>query len=275
MPIRLLTPATTRLLAGLLLLICCLIPAPALAQLPWQADDLNLLPPATPAEYVFGYSVEGRPLTAYIFGEGANVTMIFGAFHNNEPASAAVVDLLREYLTIHPEEWAGRTIILVPVSNPDGVAAQSRLNARGVDLNRNFPDTWSRTALAVRYNPGPRPASEPETRAIMQLVARFAPAKIVSLHQPFHCLNWNGARGRALAEEMSAHNGYTTTGDIGYPTPGSFGTYSERLGIAMVTLEMPIDEVEVCWQQNREALLAAIRTELGPVSQPRVLAKTF
>jgi len=213
-------------------------------------------------EEVFGYSVERRPLTAYIFGNGPNVTMIFGAFHDNEPASPKVVESLRRYLAAHPEEWTGRTIILVPMTNPDGQRSASRTNANGVDLNRNFPGTWQLTATAARYNPGSAPASEPETRAVMRLVEKYSPDKIISIHQPFNCLNWNGEGGRILAEEMSRYNGYPTTSDIGYPTPGSFGTYIERKGVSMVTLEMPSTDAETCWRQNREALLAAIRREL-------------
>jgi protein MpaA len=215
-----------------------------------------------PAKYVFGHSVSGQPLTAYIFGDGANTTMIFGAFHNNEPASAAVVGMLREYLAANPAEWESRTIILVPVTNPDSRLEQSRLNANGVDLNRNFPITWQPAALAARYNPGPRAASEPETHAVMQLVERFSPSN--TIHQPFHFLNWNGSKGRALAEAMSVHNRYPVTGDIGYPTPGSFGAYAEQKGIAIVTLEMPVESAVTCWRQNRDALLAAIRLEMTP-----------
>jgi protein MpaA len=79
----------------------------------------------------------------------------------------------------------------------------------------------------------------------------------------FHVLNWNGEKGRVLAEEMSAYNGYETTSDIGYPTPGSFGSYVEAKGIAMVTLEMPIADAAACWTHNRSALLAAIHLPLG------------
>jgi len=66
-----------------------------------------------------------------------------------------------------------------------------------------------------------------------------------------------------LAEEMSAYNGYETTSDIGYPTPGSFASYVEAKGIAMVTLEMPIADAAACWTHNRSALLAAIHLPLG------------
>lgn len=216
-----------------------------------------------PVKYIFGHSVSGRPLTAYVFGDGPNTTMIFGAFHNNEPASAAVVEMLREYLAANPADWEGRTIVLVPVTNPDSRIEQSRLNANGVDLNRNFPVTWQPAALAARYNSGPKAASEPETRAVMRLVEKFSPAKIVSVHQPFHCLNWNGSKGRILAEAMSLHNYYPVIGDIGYPTPGSFGSYAEQKGIAIVTLEMPVESAASCWRQNLTALLAAISLEVG------------
>jgi len=211
---------------------------------------------------VFGYSVQHRPLTAYIFGEGPNTTMIFGAFHDDEPASPAVVEFLKRYLATHSDEWTGKTIILVPVTNPDGQLLGSRTNARGVDLNRNFPGTWQLTSTAARYNPGFGPASEPETRSVIRLVKKYSPDKIISIHQPFHCLNWDGERGRVLAEEMSRYNQYPITSDIGYSTPGSFGTYIQRKGISMVTLEMSSTEPDICWRQNREALLAAIRLEI-------------
>jgi protein MpaA len=217
---------------------------------------------STPAREVFGQSVEERPLVAYVFGAGPNVTMILGGFHNDEPASVPVVEMLGRYLALHPEEWKGRTVVLVPRVNPDGRRLHSRVNANGVDLNRNFPGTWNMIAAAARYNPGPTAASEPETRAVMQLVEKYAPSKVVSIHQPFHTLNWNGVKGRVIAEEMSLYNGYPMTGDIGYPTPGSFGSYAESKDIGIVTLEMPVADAATCWLQNRDALLAAIRMEV-------------
>ena len=78
--------------------------------------------------------------------------------------------------------------------------------------------------------------------------------------------NRNGAswlwRLAATVAAMSLYNGYPTTSDIGYPTPGSFGTYIEKKGISMVTLEMPSTDAATCWRQNRDALLAAIRLEV-------------
>ncbi len=230
---------------------------------PRPASPLPMEAGSFPAKEVFGYSVEGRPLLAYIFGHGPNVTMIFGAFHNNEPASSAVVEALRRYLATRPQEWVGRTIIVVPQTNPDGECSRVRWNSHGVDLNRNFPGTWSVVPVEARYNPGPAPASEPETQAIMRLVEKYAPTKIVSIHQPFRCLNWDGEAGRRLADEMKVQNNYPIVPDIGYPTPGSFGSFCARKGIAMVTLEMPGTDFAACWRQNRNALLAAIRINVS------------
>ncbi len=222
-----------------------------------------------PSVEVFGHSAKGRRLMAYVFGDGPNVTMIFGGFHQDEPASTAMVEAVRSYLAAHPREWQGSTVVLVPRTNPDGARLYERTNAHGVDLNRNFPDAWSSISFGSRYNPGPAAASEPETQAIMHLVEKYAPSKAIAVHQPYRCLNWDGEAGRALAEEMSLHNGYPTTQDIGYPTPGSFGAYCARKGIAIVTLEMPNAAFPTCWRENKEALLAAIHVEMPPTDRPQ------
>ncbi len=219
---------------------------------------------------VFGHSAKGRCLIAYVLGDGLNVTMIFGGFHQDEPASTAMVKAVRLYLAAHPREWQGSKVVLVPQTNPDGALLHQRTNANGVDLNRNFPGTWTWISLGSRYNPGPEPTSEPETRAVMRLVEKYAPSKIISIHQPYHCLNWDGETGRALAEEMSLYNGYPTNQDIGYPTPGSFGAYCATKGIAVVTLEMPSVPFAACWRQNKEAMLAAIRMKVPPTDRPQI-----
>jgi beta-N-acetylhexosaminidase len=68
--------------------------------------------------------------------------------------------------------------------NPDGARRRARANARGVDLNRNFPHRW-RAARRGRYWPGPRAGSEPETRWAMRLVRAVRPHVTVWLHQPY------------------------------------------------------------------------------------------
>lgn len=207
---------------------------------------------------VFGHSVQGRPLRAFVLGGGTNVTMIFADFHGNERSGPDIVERLHAYLQQQSDQWPNCTAILVPFANPDGWKAGTRVNAHHVDINRNFPGSWMPVAHKARHNPGPSAASEPETRAIMALVDHYSPTKILSIHQPLHLLNWTGSRGRRLAAIMGRDNHYPLSSSVGYATPGSFGDYCGKRGVAIVTLEMPRVSAAKGWQQNRGALMAAI-----------------
>lgn len=208
----------------------------------------------------YGRSAKGRILAAHIMGDGPNTTMIFGAFHGDEPSTPGVVQKLIAYLQRHPEMLEGRRVILSPIVNPDGLDRGSRVNARGVDLNRNFPYGWEPTSKGPNYFPGKSAASEPETKAVISLMQRYSPQKVISIHQPYHCMNYTGEAGLELAQVMKKYNRYRITDDIGYPTPGSFGDYcGKSLGIAIVTLELPTQSAEAAWETNRDALLAAIK----------------
>jgi protein MpaA len=138
-----------------------------------------LPPPAAARRLVIGTSVRGRPVVAWSFGSdrARRRVLIIGVIHGNETAGLAIISALRR---ITPPR--GVQLWLVPELNPDGVAADTRQNADGVDLNRNFPYLWKFTAEPVYYS-GPRPASEPETRAAMRLVRRIRPAVTITYHQ--------------------------------------------------------------------------------------------
>jgi hypothetical protein len=95
---------------------------------------------------------------------------------------------------------------------------------------------------------------------MMNLVAKYPPQKIVSIHQPLHCLAFSGERSRPLALEMQKQNRYRMGNSVGYPTPGGFGGYCEHiLKVPVVTLELPWQSSEAAWKHNASALLAAIR----------------
>jgi protein MpaA len=145
--------------------------------------------------------------------------------------------------------------------NPDGLARQTRVNARGVDLNRNYPtQDWAELNQGEPYYSGMSAASEPETKTMMTVLKLSQPRKIVSIHAPYKVINYDGP-ARPLAEAMSVHNGYPVVDSIGYDTPGSFGTYAgKELGIPTITLELPEDEpLEKVWKENRMALIEATR----------------
>ncbi len=212
---------------------------------------------------VYGKSVQGRPLTAYIMGNGGNVTCIFGAFHGNERSSVGVVQRLRTYLKNHAEALENCKVVLVPCANPDGWYANTRTNAHGVDLNRNFPFHWQAKAASKNTNPGPKPASEPETQAMMRLLSKYKPSKVISLHSPFHELVWTANSGLRMAQVMRNENGYKIAETTGYPTPGSFGNYcGKQLNIGIVTLELPSQSADAAWKTNQAALLAAIHFDV-------------
>jgi murein peptide amidase A len=142
----------------------------------------------------------------------------------------------------------------VPALNLDGLAAGAKNNANDVDLNRNFAAASWQPEHKPGYHPGAAPESEPETRALVELIDRSGAERLVALHSPFRMVNWDGA-GRELAEAMAALNGYGATSDIGYPTPGSFGAkYGVDLGLEVITLEIPFLSEEQAWRENRGAL---------------------
>ncbi len=122
--------------------------------------------------------MQGREIRATRVGdEGAAVNvLVVGDVHGNEPAGEAIVGALRR------ERVEGVTFWLVRTANPDGRAAGTRQNARGVDLNRNFPWRW-RPGARGTYFPGRKAGSEPETQALMRLVRRVRPQLAIYYHQ--------------------------------------------------------------------------------------------
>jgi protein MpaA len=137
-----------------------------------------MLVAAALASMVIGHSVQGREIRATRVGEeGAAVNvLVVGDVHGNEPAGEAIVARLRS------ARVDGVTLWLVRTGNPDGRAADTRQNARGVDLNRNFPWRWRGGARGTYY-PGPKAGSEPETQALMRLVRRVKPQLGIYYHQ--------------------------------------------------------------------------------------------
>jgi len=130
---------------------------------------------------VVGHSVRGREIVAIERGDrSAPVTLVVGVIHGSEPAGVAVIRRLRTMPL--PK---GVHLWLVPTANPDGLAAGTRQNAHGVDLNRNWPVDWKRHGVPWDGDySGPRPLSEPENRAMRGFILRVRPALTIWYHQP-------------------------------------------------------------------------------------------
>lgn len=225
---------------------------------PGQAPDERIL--------IIGESVEKRPLRLHLFGEPPYRTFVFAAIHGDERSAVSLGGALVDHLRTYPRDRQGAGVAVLPVANPDGVLRNTRQNANGVDLNRNFPaSNWTRLPRSNRH--GPEAASEPETRAVVRAMRELRPERVISIHSIHggrECNNFDGPAGQ-LAQLMARFNRYAVTSHIGYPTPGSFGSWAGRdQGVPSITLELPRDiGPEASWRSNGPALLAVISTTSG------------
>ena len=203
-----------------------------------------------------GGSVEGRPIVATRVGTLGPSLVVFGGIHGDEPKSVTLCE--RFLATLEPSPHL--TVWVLCAANPDGLARLSKDNARGVDLNRNFAASNFSVDHAPGYFPGTTPLSEPESRALIRLLDEAQPRLVVSVHQGFRCVNWDGP-ARAVAETMAAACGYPAVPSVGYPTPGSFGSFwGVDRGQPVITLELPRHLDERDWQGGLAALDCARRS---------------
>ena len=135
---------------------------------------------AADSRQAIGRSVQGRPIVLFrdTAPDPALKVLVVGAIHGDEAAGTRIA---RRLITSEPPTRTA--LLVVPTVNPDGVAAGTRGNARGVDLNRNFPFRWQ--PLSGGEYSGAGPLSEPETRAAYGLILRERPDVTIWFHQPF------------------------------------------------------------------------------------------
>lgn len=203
--------------------------------------------------FVFGQSALGTPIFAHSFGvasltggTGADAQkkkhlFVLGGVHGNEPEGViAALGLMSRFAESFPFQLRAT---VVPQFNIDGVIAGTRVNGRGVDLNRNLPTKdWDPKAFTPKYLPGPFANSEPENQALTRFLRDEKPDFVLSLHSWHPVLNVNEqAPGlcRRFTDRIAAFTGYPIADTIGYPTPGCLGTYAGfELGIPTLTYEI-------------------------------------
>lgn len=178
--------------------------------------------------------------------------LIIGVFHGEEPQGKYLIETyLKSISTSSPTSKSKISrrgdMLFIPCLNPDGMQLKKRTNLNNVDLNRNFPTkNWKLTEKNEFFG-GEFPASEIETKFLIDIIDEYKPKLILTLHAPFKVVNYDGP-AQNIAEKISEIIGYPIKASIGYPTPGSFGTYCgiER-NIPTITLELdeniPIQEL--------------------------------
>lgn len=190
----------------------------------------------------YGVSVEGLPLTVYVPEGGRAEIVVLASIHGDEAETTVVVS---EALRCLPRGDLRAAVILC--ANPDGMMRGTRGNARGVDLNRNFPTSnWSADPVCyksraddardIALSPGAQPASEPETTALLSLFERLEPRAVVTLHSALACIDDAGPSH--LGRQLAARCGLPLRTEIGYATPGSMGTWAAEKRLDLVTYEL-------------------------------------
>jgi len=224
--------------------------------------DTSLLNLPATRHYVIGRSVENRLINLKAFGNGLDTILVIGAIHGDEPASYILANQLIKYLTKDQSILNDKKVLVIPVANPDGLANNTRENVKGVDINRNF-DTYNR--INIRKH-GFDAMSEPETQCIADIIQRYKPVRILSIHQPYECIDFDGP-ALQLAIHMSKFTDLPVK-KIG-ALPGSLGSYAgNTLTIPIITMEIKENDQrldpEQLWKNYRDCVLAFITYPKNP-----------
>lgn len=184
---------------------------------------------------MIGHSVRGRPIV--VFENSASPprlkVLVVGAIHGDETAGMRIARRL-----VAGNLPAQTKLLVVPTINPDGVAARTRGNAHGVDLNRNFPYRW-RPLAGSEYS-GTGPLSEPETQAAYKLILRERPDLTIWFHQPFSLID------RPSGNPFAAHR------------------FADLIGLPLVRLRGPYPGSASRWQNQTFPRSTAFVAELPP-----------
>lgn len=214
-----------------------------------------------------GRTVEGHPIQAFKTDVKADKYLyLLAGTHGDEVEGIHVLKELFNWLK-HEHSLKDLPIVVIPILNLDGYRASTRVNAHMVDLNRNYPTKdWKPEATEKKYNPGPKALSEPENQFLVKLLDKYRPGFIISFHTWKPILNFNGDC-QDVAEFLSSYNNYPIAGDIGYPTPGSFGSFvPAKYGAGVLTFECPplSDELGLkdIWKENEQSLKDFMQSEL-------------
>lgn len=193
------------------------------------------------ARSVAGRSIEAVTIAPTGVGASPARVLVIGSIHGNEPEGLpAVQPLVHVLCQARDDGTLAATVRVIRDLNPDGTAAGSRTNARGIDLNRNF----AASNFTPSQDRGSAPLSEPESRALAAELDAFGPDLIIVFHSirsgPF--VNFDGPAAHLaevfVAAAKRSDPRWRVEPSMGYPTPGSLGTFvGIDRGLAILTVE--------------------------------------
>lgn len=207
---------------------------------------------------IYGRSHLGVPLEVWR-PAGPCRLLMFAAIHGEEPETTFALSRALRQLT-EPSPHAA----VVLAANPDGLIRGTRGNARGVELNRNFPTAdWQPNPVPHRstlddprdvlLSPGPEAGSEAETKALIALIHELKPEVVIALHAPLACID--DANQSPLGRWLAERTGMAFVADVGYPTPGSFGTWGGENGVPVITYEFPMTSTDALVREHVPVLV--------------------
>lgn len=220
-----------------------------------------------------GYSSEGRPIPAYHFGTGSRTVVYTGAIHGNEYSTKLLMERWINELEANVKSIpSNKSVVIIPQINPDGVNSGSRVNARNVDLNRNFAtNDWKKDITTVNNTlfpggGGKTAMSEPETKALAAYIQRIRPVLILSYHSvgSLVAANQAGSSG-SLASQYARLSGYrNATGQsddaFEYSISGTADDwYAQKLGTASILIELGSHSYDQFYT-NQQAMWAMLKS---------------
>lgn len=202
--------------------------------------------------WTIGTSVQGRAITAYSFGSGSKVILFTGGIHGSEPSGYSTMLAWAQYLQAYGDIiHSDKRVVIVPNTNPDGIAANKRYNARNVNVDRNFPTAnWSasiETSSGVLPQGGGTAAgSEPEAAALITLTRQLRPRLAVSFHAQGKLVGANKfsdsvAIGNTYAKTVGYKTMFYNAEEVmGYAMTGEYEDWmGEEMGIPAILIELP------------------------------------
>ena len=245
----------------------------------------DVKPREIPWEY-YRTTQNKHPLIFVHFGKSeSNCVLFLGAVHGDELPTVYLMLKLAHYIKDNPQIFKDKCIVIAPLLNPDGFLASPpcRVNANGIDINRNFPtEDWYAEALKQwtlkyhknkRYYPGQKPASEQETMFQVALIKRFKPQKILTVHSPLNFFDYDGHSSNLDTFE---HWMEIISKESNHPLkkfgvfPGSLGNYAgNERNIFTITLELPTSDPN----KAKEYYLKFQRSILKFINLPVVVAR--